>query len=69
MLTKALYSGRIHYHFQDLNNIDCTIADSSYMREDAIYLGADIHKMHLNKRQAEKLIEKLQEFVEKGKLS
>jgi hypothetical protein len=54
--------------FKDLYGNDCSIQESSLATEDAIWLGLDDSRMHLNREQAEHIVELLQKFIDDGSL-
>lgn len=65
--------------FKDAYGADCSIQESSWAEQDAIWLGCNegthhhvtgecLARMHLTREQAEALIPLLQRFVETGRL-
>ena len=54
--------------FTDIYGEKCSIQKSSLATDDAIWLGVDKNRMHLNKEQIAKLLPVLQKFVETGDL-
>ncbi len=73
------YHGSIRADFTDMNNIKCSIQESSLATGDAIWLGRNegLHdsdtgecmaRMHLNRSQVAELIPALQFFVKHGQL-
>jgi len=54
--------------FIDLNDNICSIQESSLAGQDAIWLGIDNNRMHLNKKQVKQLVLKMQKFLETGRL-
>ena len=52
--------------FKDFNNNDCSIQESSLATDDCIWLGCKEGRMHLDKKQAKKLIKLLERFVKTG---
>lgn len=54
--------------FKDLNQQDCSLQESSLATDNAIWLGADDARMHINQELAEELIIHLQKFIDHGTL-
>jgi hypothetical protein len=59
--------------FHDLNEEPCSIQESSYASQPAVWLGRDtsdpnVYRMHLTQEMAQALIDHLQVFVATGKL-
>jgi hypothetical protein len=54
--------------FKDLNQQDCSLQESSLATDDAIWLGVDDARMHINQELAEELIIHLQKFIDDGVL-
>lgn len=58
----------VYGEFTDLYNEKCTIQESSLADINAIWLGTQNHRMHLDQAMAAELIPYLQYFVEHGRL-
>jgi len=57
------------FEFTDICGESCSIQESSIARIDAIWLGVNKNRMHLNAEIAKKLITLLTEFVETGRIT
>lgn len=60
--------GFLRGEFSDLYGEKCSIQESSLATEDAIWLGADDNRMHLDRNMATNIVMHLQRFIETGRL-
>lgn len=52
--------------FEDANHIKCSIQDSSWAEQVAIWIGVEKDRMHLTKQMVKQLLPILQEFASEG---
>jgi len=58
--------GFIGYDFKDIYGEACSIQESSLATDDALWLGTDINRMHIDRKLAKEIIQKLKYFYKHG---
>ncbi len=56
------------FKFKDIYGEECSIQESSLAGKDALWLGADENRMHIDKQKAKQLIVLLKHFYRHGNL-